>query len=131
MLLSEDMNYNFTKFENTHGRYEDRITITGSNSIGFPTKFYKENKIADYKYVVLYYDNEKKAIGIQFSIDENEPHKFTIIKSKDDYGGSVVVTSFFKKHDLNSKAYKGKYEWKKVETPFGELFVFELREEQT
>jgi hypothetical protein len=123
------MDYNFTKFENTHGRYEARITITASNSIGFPTKFYNENNIDNHKYIVLYFDEEKKAIGIQFSNDDNEPHKFTIIKSKDGYGGSVVATSFFKKHGIDPKAHKGKYDWKKVETPFGELFVFELKKE--
>lgn len=122
------MDYNFTKFENTHGRYEDRITITSSNSIGFPTKFYKENNIDSYKYVILYFDEEKKAIGVQFSTDDNEPHKFTIIKSKDGYGGSVVATSFFKKHGIDPKTHKGKYDWKKAETPFGELFVIELKQ---
>lgn len=121
------MDYNFSKFESTHGRYESRITITASNSIGFPTKFYKENKIESYKYVILYFDEEKKAIGIQFSNDDNEPHKFTIIKSNG-YGGSVVVTSFFKKHGIDPKIHKGKHDWTRVATPFGELFVFELKE---
>ena len=125
------MDYNFSKFESTHGRYESRITITSSNSIGFPTRFYKENKIENYKYVILYFDVERKAIGVQFSNNDSEPHKFTIIKSKDGYGGSVVVISFFKKHEIDTKINKGKYDWKKIETPFGELFVFELRKEQT
>lgn len=123
------MDYNFIKFENTHGRYEDRITITSSKSIGFPTKFYKENKIDNYKYAVLYFDQEKKAIGIQFSSDDNEPHKFTIIKSKDGYGASIVATSFFKKHGIDPKINKGKYDWQKVGTPFGEMFVIELKKE--
>lgn len=123
------MNYNFSKFESTHSRYEARITITSSKSIGFPTKFYNENKIDRYKYVILYFDEEKKAIGIQFSIDEKEPHKFTIIKSKTGYGGSIVATSFFKKHEIDPKIHKGKYDWQKVKTPFGELFVIELKKE--
>lgn len=122
------MDYNFSKFEGTHGRYESRITITSGNAIGFPTKFYKENKISDYKYVVLYYDEEKRAIGIKFSNDENEPHKFSIISQKS-YGGSIVATSFFKKNGIDPKKVKSKYEWQKVQSPFGELFVFELRNE--
>ena len=123
------MDYNFTKFENTHGRYENRITITSSKSIGFPTKFYEENKIDSYKYVILYFDVEKRAIGIQFSTDDNEPHKFTIIKSKDGYGGGIVATSFFRKHEIDPKLHKGKYDWQKVETQFGKLFVIELKKE--
>ena len=122
------MNYNFKKFESTHGRYESRITITSSNSIGFPTKFYKDNNIGQYKYVVLFFDKDNQAIGIKFTADKNEPHKFSII-SQTGYGGSVVVTSFFKKHEIDPKKHKGKYDWKKVKTDFGKLFVFELKGE--
>lgn len=124
------MDYNFQKFENTHGRYESRITITGSRSIGFPTTFYKENKIENYKYVILFYDPEQKALGIQFSNNEDEQHKFTIIKSQEGYGGSVVATSFFKRYGIDTAKYKGKYDWQKVDTPHGELFVIELRERE-
>lgn len=122
------MAYNFKKFENTHGRYESRITITSSKSIGFPTKFFKENNIDSYKFVVLYFDEEQKAVGVQFSNDEEERHKFTIIKSKDGYGGSVVATSFFKKYEIDAKTHKGKYDWEKNETPFGQMFVIRLKE---
>jgi len=41
------MPYNFKKFEGRNARLESRITITKSNSIGFPTKFYVDNKIKD------------------------------------------------------------------------------------
>lgn len=122
------MAYNFKKFENTHGRYESRITITSGKSIGFPTKFFKENNIDSYKFVVLYFDEEQKAIGIQFSNDENEQHKFTIIKSKDGYGGSVVATSFFKKYEIDTKTHKGKYDWEIEDTPFGNMFIIKLKE---
>lgn len=120
--------YSFKKFEETGGRYETRITITSHNSIGFPTRFYEQNNISGYKYVVLYYDESKKAIGLQFTNNEEEKHKFTIIKSKKGYGGSVVATSFFKKYELDTKKYKGKYEWKKMESDFGTLFVIDLGE---
>ena len=125
------MDYNFSKFKNTHGRYESRITVTASRSIGFPTLFYNKNNIGSYKYVILYLDDKQKAIGIQFSNDEEEPHKFTLIKSKAGYGGNIVATSFFKRYGIDPKVYKGKYNWKKVKTQFGELFVIELRERET
>ena len=123
------MSYDFKRFESTGGRYEMRISLTGSRSFGFPTMFYEENKIAKYKYVVLYYDEKQKAVGIKFTADKEEPHKFTLIKSKK-YGASIVATSFFKKYKLDPKKYKRKYNWKKVRTDFGILFVIELNEGQ-
>ena len=39
------MDYNFKMFEGRNTRLEDRITITRSNSIGFPGKFYNDNSI--------------------------------------------------------------------------------------
>ena len=119
------MSYNFKKFESTGGKYETRISITGSRSISFPTKFYEDNNIKKYKFVVLFYDEEKKAIGLKFTEDKEEPHKYTLIKS-DNYGASIVATSFFKKYSLDPKKYKGKYEWKRVRTEFGNLCVIEL-----
>lgn len=123
------MDYNFEKFSSTGGKYETRISLTASRSFGFPMKFYVENGIGKYKYVVLFYDREKKAVGLKFTSDEEEPHKYSIIKS-DKYGGSIVATSFFKKYDLDPKKYKRKYEWEKVKTDFGTLFVIELNEGQ-
>lgn len=119
------MDYKFQKFESIGGKYETRISVTGSRSISFPTKFYEENNISRYKFIVLFYDEEKKVIGLKFTDDKEEPYKYTLIKS-DGYGASIVVTSFFKKYNLDPKKYKGKYEWKKVRTEFGTLFVIEL-----
>lgn len=120
--------FNFQKFEKTNARYEDRISITGTNSIGFPTKFYQDNNLVNYKYVVLYYDVEQKAIGMQFTNSEEELHKFSILKSNKGYGGSIVATSFFKTYDLDPKLYKGKYLWTKVnQENIGEIFVIQLQ----
>jgi hypothetical protein len=120
------MDYIFKKFVNTGGKYENRITITATRSIGFPAKFYHENQIENFKFVVLYYDEAAKAIGIQFINDEKEQHKFTIVKSQAGYGGNIVATSFFKKFDLDPISYKGRYEWKKENTEFGPLYIIEL-----
>lgn len=122
--------FNFQKFEKTNARYENRITITSSNSIGFPTKFYQDNNLVDYKYVVLYYDKEQKVIGIQFTNSEEELHKFSILKSKQGYGGSIVATSFFKTYGLDPSKYKGKYLWNKInQEGIGDIFVIQLQTE--
>jgi len=89
------MDYNLKEFTGRNERLETRMTITKSYSIGFPTKFFKDNNIANFKFVVLFYDEAKKAIGICFTNVEVRKNKFAIIKSNAGFGGSVVVRSFF------------------------------------
>ncbi len=130
----ENQDLSFKKFEKTRARLENRITITSSNSFGFPQKFYQDNHIQDFKYVMLFYDENNKAVGFQFTNDEEEGHKFTLIKSKQGYGAAIVATSFFKTYELEPKKYKGRYAWeKKNYEGIGELYVIRLveRQEQT
>lgn len=125
------MDYQFEKFEGRNHRLEDRITVTKSNSIGFPQKFYEDNGIKNKKYVVLYWDKANKAIGIHFVKDTEEKSKFSILHSKKGYGGSVVVRSFFKSNNINLTDYAGRYEFKKVRVDgVGELYVIELKSKQ-
>lgn len=118
----------FVKFEETNKRQEDRITVTGHSSFGFPTKFYNDNKIGEYKYVTLFFDQENNQVGFYFHNDEAEKHKFSILKSKQGFGGSIVASSFFKSKNLNSKNYRDRYEWHKENIPeIGEIFVIKLK----
>lgn len=106
--------FNFIKFENRNVRLENRITLTKSNSIGFPQKFYNDNLIKDYKYVILYWDKENMAIGIEFTNNEQETNKFSILHSKIGYGGSIGVRSFLKSNNIDPNIYHGRYTWEKV-----------------
>lgn len=126
------MEYHFEKFRNRNARLEDKISITKSHSIGFPTKFYKDNNISNYKYVVLYYDRSNKSVGIRFTNDETEENSYSISHSKQGYGGSVVVRSFFNTYDIDPEEYHGKYEWKKHQLEgVGQLFIIELTQKDT
>lgn len=126
------MLYNFEKFKNKNVRLEERITITKSNSIGYPSKFYQDNNIKQYKYAVLYYDKEQKVIGIHFTNDEQEKNRFSILHSKKGYGGSIIIRSFLKTYDIDPKAYHGRYNWKKYNSEAtGELFVIDLKDKDT
>lgn len=130
-LTQKHMTYNFKKFEGRNLRLESRITITKSNSIGFPQKFYNDNNINNYKYVVLYWDAQNKAVGIHFTNDDNEKSKFSIMRSKVGYGGGVIARSFFKANEINPKEYHGRYEWKKEEIgEIGTVFIIELKEHE-
>ncbi|HRY59778.1 MAG TPA: hypothetical protein P5096_00095 [Patescibacteria group bacterium] len=123
--------YNFKKFEGRNLRLEDRITITKSNSIGFPQKFYIDNGIKDIKFVVLFWDEGSKAIGIQFTNSETEKNKFSILHSKQGYGGSVVARSFFRSNNIDPKEFHGRYKWEKYDMPeVGEVYVVNLKKKE-
>lgn len=123
------MEFNFKKFENTNQRFEDRISVTGTNSFGFPTKFYQDNHLDQYKYAAIFYDADNKAVGINFNNDENDKHKFSLLKSKKGYGANVIATSFFKSYNIDAKKYQGRYNWEIKDYPdSGRLFVIVLKE---
>ena len=125
------MEYNFEKFKGRNVRLENRITITKSNSIGFPQKFYKDNKIKDFQFAVLYWDNSNKAIGIYFTNDEDEKNKFSIMHSKIGYGGSITARSFLKTYNIDLEKHHGRYEWDKVKIDEDkEIFVIKLDKEK-
>ena len=124
-------NLKLKKFTKTNARLEDRITITANRAFGFPTQFYKNNNINRHKYLVLYFDEDNEVIGFHFTSDEGEEHKFTLIKSNQGYGASVVATSFFKTYDIDPGKYKGKYNWRKRKiTEVGQVFLIDLKEKE-
>ena len=122
----------FQKFENRHTRVEERITVTNSNSIGLPSRFYHDNNVKDFKYAVLFWDAENKEIGIFFTNDETEKKNgFAIARSKIGYGGSISARSFFRHYKIDPKMYHGRYVWKKVpQDGIGDLFVIALTQRQ-
>lgn len=117
------------KFQNTNQRFEDRISISPNNAFGFPTKFYLDNNLESYSYLVIYYNQEDNDIGFQFTSNEEEKHKFRLVRSKGQYGVNVTATSFFKSYSIDAKAYKGKYKAEKKQVEgIGDLFVIHLKE---
>jgi len=118
----------FLKFQNTHQRLESRITVTSTYSFGFPTKFYRDQKIDQYKYAVLYFEPSQMAVAISFNNSEQEPHKFRIVRTTKGMGGSINATSFFKVYDLNPKDYHGRYEWTQQEmSGVGPVYIIQLK----
>jgi hypothetical protein len=128
------MTYNFQRFEATNSRYETRITVTKSNHIGFPTAFFKDNNVGDYRYVVLFYDSEQKVVAIHFTNDGSQKGKFTIMRNSRNYGGGIVATSFFKANRIDPQKYAGRYDFEKMDISEvglegeGSLFVIKLKE---
>jgi hypothetical protein len=126
--LFNNMEFNFKKFEHVKQRQEKRITVTKSNSIGFPTQFYVDNKIKDYKYVELFWDADKNAIGVYFTNDESEENKFRIIHSEK-YGGHILARSFFRGENIDPKVYRGRYNYEITDIPGkGKAYAITLKE---
>jgi hypothetical protein len=130
------MEFNFIPHTATGKRFEDRITVTRSRSIGLPKQFFDDNKIDSYKYATLYYDKEKQAIGIVFVNDESTPGKIAITRNNQGYGGHVLATSFFKANRINTKKYAGRYDYEKkslrelgIEAD-GEMYIIKLIEKE-
>lgn len=118
--------YNFIKFEGRNLKTENRITITKSNSIGLPSKFYNNNDISNFNYAVLFWDPNEKAIGIKFTNEENESSKFKIIKSQMG-GGMIMARSFFKVNNIDTIKYHGRYEFEIQDiNEIGKIFIIKI-----
>ena len=123
------MEYQFVKFEGVNKREEDRITVTSTKAFGFPTKFYKEHRLENFKYVTLFFDKEKLAVAFSFHSDDSEPHKYRLLKSREGYGANAMAMSFFKHNNIEARKYRGRYDYTKLVDPIiGEVYVIELKE---
>lgn len=122
------MKYRFKKFKEKDMGAEDRISIYERYQIGFPAKFCQDNKIRDFKYVVLFWDAGNRAIGLHFTNDEKEKSKFKINHSKKGYSGMMSVRSFFKTHKIDPRKYRDRYKWEKYNIGRREeVFVIKLK----
>lgn len=129
------MDFNFVQHVATGKRFEDRITVTRSRSIGLPTQFFTDNKVGDFKYALLYFDKQRNAIGIVFT-NEETPGKIGITRNSKGYGGHILATSFFKANRINTKKFAGRYDYDKKPLrelgidKDGEMFIIELKEKE-
>ena len=72
----------FEKFIKSGRDSSPKITIRKNGQISFNAAFNRKHGVDNSKYAVLYFDQEKKRIGIQLTNDENEEGKIKIQKGK-------------------------------------------------
>lgn len=77
---------------------------------------------------MLYFDPEQNKIALQFSNDDNEKDKITIIHSKSGDGGYIQARNFFKSYKIDPINYASRYEYKKEKDPvIGEILTIKLK----
>jgi len=126
--MNQEYNFKkFTKVGSKLGNYS--ISVNGKSfSFGFNSGFYSKEKIKNYKKVILFFDESKKAVAFHFTNDENAKGAFTIIHSNNRTTGSTTAKSFFIDNKIaGEEKYFGQKTPKKIQdNNFGLLFVIEL-----
>lgn len=120
--------YKFVPFTNVGTRAGNySISFNSVGFLGLNSGFYTREKIRDYKRVSLFYDKNRKAIGLKFIKDGSAPNSFAIAHSEKQTSAAVTARSFVIINDLNKSKFNGQKTPKKVIDPnFGVLFVIEL-----
>lgn len=124
------MEYNFKKYTQVGKKIEKRMTITRTGHIGLPTQFYKDNKIDDYRFAVIYYDEDAKTVGVKFT-KEQEDGALLISKNRDGYGGYLSAKNFFRLNNIPAIRYARRYAYDKISLEQaglrGDGFLFVIR----
>ncbi len=126
--------FNFLRFENVGIRVGDYIISINKNGVfGINSGFYRTEGIKDYSYIVLFYAEAEKTIGIAFTKSSDEKGTFKITHGKS--SAYIVARSFF--HSLtegksdNLSKYVGRYTPNTYSDPnIGKMFYIDLKEKQ-
>lgn len=62
----------FERFTKKGRAFHPKVSIWSRGQIGFNQGVVERYKLKDYKYVILFYDREKKKIGFEFTNDDKE-----------------------------------------------------------
>lgn len=101
----------FERFTQTGRSFKPKISIRSNSQIGLNCACITEFKLTDYKFAVLYYDKENKAIGIRLTNDKNEEGACKL-RAREDSGASIAARSYidyYKLHRFNRHRFDA--EW--------------------
>ncbi len=119
--------FDFKLFKNVgtrRGTYT--ISLTKDCAFGFNSGFYQQENVKDYKYVKLSFDENKKAVGFQFTNNKNENGIWKITHGKN--SATVVARSFFNAFFIDPADYSGKYKPDTYkDSKLGKLFYIILK----
>ena len=126
-LINTDMkNWKFTKFTGKYTRGDTKIGINKSGLIRLSSGFCRLTASNDYKYCLMFYDKDNKAIALKF-VNAREDGVMKV--TRDTTGATVSAKTFFKANSLDLGTYSGRYEWDKQLLPtLGYVFIIELNQ---
>lgn len=123
-------NYNLEKFVNVGSRVSNYFISFNKSGFMISSGFYTKEGIKNFSKVVLYFDSEKKAIGMEFINDNDAEGAFALIHANKGTTGSVSARSFITTYNLNKPEYFGRKVPKKIEYQGNEIFVIDLIENE-
>lgn len=127
MLTMTQSRYKFVKFTGDYTQGDDRIGLSKSGTIRLTAGFFRKANLKNFKYAILFYDPENKAIAFKFT-NQWEEGVFKLTKERSS-AATISALSFMKANNLNVKTYFKKYQWKKNIIPeIGEVFIMKLDE---
>jgi hypothetical protein len=88
----------FVRYTKSTKSYVPKISIWKRGNIGFNQGAITKFNLTDYKYVILFYDEDEKKIGIQLTNDPSEKGVIKIIKTKT--GASISAKGFLGTYGL-------------------------------
>lgn len=118
------ISYNFIKFNGVYPRGDSKIGFQKSGLIRLSSGFCRVTGIKKFKYTVMYFDSDNRAIALKFT-DGREDGRLKV--THDGTGATISATSFLKANNLTLKSTWGRYDWEKINLPeIGEAFVIKL-----
>ncbi|MFH0829232.1 MAG: hypothetical protein V1907_03575 [Candidatus Kerfeldbacteria bacterium] len=122
--------FNFERFSGVGDKWDDRISLTKSHFIGLPHAFCEKHRVADFNYVELFFDKEKKAIAFKFLKDKSDSC-YRLNYSEANRSASISARSFLRFYDIDPLKYSGKYPAVIVpDETIGPIYVIELKEHE-
>ena len=96
------------KFTETGRSFKPKISIRGDVQFGLNTAAVKEFKLKDYKYAILFFDGDKKRIGIQLTNDKDEQGACRLRVRDDSKGAHISAKAYITKYNLDKLEKKDK-----------------------
>jgi len=126
---------NWEIYEKSDEKKNDSITLTTNGAIGLPAFFCKTNKIAEFSFVSILFNQIDNAIALKFTKEEEGKKSFKLVKNvagKGPGGAYIKANRFlddkaikYKKEKPTDKSIKYPYKKTTIEG-FGEVFMIHL-----
>lgn len=119
--------YNLKKFLGMGSRKGDYFISYSKSGFMISSVFYSKENIKNFSRVILYFDEEKKAVGFEFTNENNTEGAFALIHGNNETTGSISARSFVKANNLDNPKYFGRKIPKKIAYEgVGDIFVIDL-----